>query len=49
LEEDLVLIKNWQELALGYTRKMAVVYRAEKKKILHTNIDLCQYLIKILK
>ncbi len=48
VEEDLVLIKNWQELSLGYTRKMAVVYRCEKKKILHTNIDLCKYLIRIL-
>ena len=49
VEEDLILIKNWQELGLGYTRKMAVVYRCEKKKILHTNIDLCKYLIRILK
>jgi len=48
VEEDLTLIKNWQELSLGYTRKMAIVYRCEKKKILHTNIDLCGYLIKIL-
>lgn len=49
LEEDLTLIKNWQELGLSFPRKMAVVYRSEKKKILHTNIDLCGYLLKILK
>ena len=49
IEEDLTLIKNCQELDLSFTRKMAVVYRCEKKKILHTNIDLCKYLIRILK
>lgn len=49
VEEDLTLIRNWQELGLSFTRKMAVVYRCEKKKILHTNIDLCKYLIRILK
>ena len=49
VEEDLILIKNWQELSLGYTRKMAIVYRCEKKKILHTNVDLSGYIIKILK
>ena len=49
LEEDLTLVKNWQELGLSFPRKMAVVYRSEKKKILHTNIDLCGYLLKILK
>lgn len=27
---------------------MAVVYRSEKKKILHTNIDLCGYIIGII-
>ena len=34
VEEDLIQIKNSQELSLGYTRKMAIVYRCEKKKIL---------------
>ena len=27
---------------------MSIVYRSEKKKILHTNIDLCNYLLTIL-
>lgn len=45
LEQDLALIHSGQ---LNYTRKMAVVYRSEKKKILHTNIDLCGYIICII-
>ena len=36
-------------MGLSFPRKMAVVYRSEKKKILHTNIDLCGYLLKILR
>lgn len=45
LEEDLTLLKTNE---IGWMRRMSVVYRSEKKKILHTNIDLCNYLISIL-
>lgn len=37
LEQDLELLKG----DLPYTKRMAVVYRGEKKKILRTQIDLC--------
>jgi hypothetical protein len=49
LDDDLILIANWEQMGLSYTRKMTVVYRCEKKKILATNIDLCKYLLKIVK
>jgi hypothetical protein len=34
---------------LTYMRRMVIVYRSEKKKILRTQIDLAEYVIKILK
>ena len=45
LEEDLEAIKSG---TLGYMRFMATVYRAEKKKIMHTNADLAQHVISII-
>lgn len=45
LEEDLTLLKTNE---INWMRRMSVVYRSEKKKILHTNIDLCNYLLSIL-
>jgi len=45
LEEDLVLLKTNE---INWMRRMSIVYRSEKKKILHTNIDLCNYLLRIL-
>ena len=45
LEEDLILLKTNE---INWMRRMSVVYRSEKKKILHTNIDLCNYLLSIL-
>lgn len=47
LDEDLALLSGREDL--GYMRRMAVVYRCEKKKILRSNIDLCQYVIRIIK
>lgn len=46
LEEDLQLLRTG---GLDYMRRMAIVYRSEKKKILHSNIDLCQYVIRLLR
>lgn len=46
LEEDLLTLKQTD---LDYMRRMAIVYRTEKKKILRTQIDLCEYVIRILK
>ena len=45
LEEDLILLKTNE---INWMRRMSIVYRSEKKKILHTNIDLCNYLLTIL-
>lgn len=47
LEEDLALLKGKEDL--GYMRRMAVVYRSEKKKILKTQIDLSEYVITVIK
>jgi hypothetical protein len=47
LEEDLALLSGKEEL--GYMHRMAIVYRSEKKKILYTNIDLCEFVIRIIK
>ena len=47
LEEDLELLKQSSD-ELGYMKRMATVYRCEKKKILRTNIDLCHYVIGII-
>ena len=46
LEDDLAALKKGD---LEYMRWMVTVYRSEKKKILRSQIDLCQYVIAILK
>jgi hypothetical protein len=48
LEEDLHTLKTRTCEELGYMQWMATVYRSEKKKILASHIDLCQYVIRIL-
>jgi len=48
LEEDLHTLKTKTCEEVGYMQWMATVYRSEKKKILASHIDLCQYVIRIL-
>ena len=48
LEEDLHILKTKTCEEVGYMNWMAIVYRSEKKKIVKSNIDLCQFVIKLL-
>lgn len=50
VEVDLLALREdgKGDLHLGYMRRMAIVYRAEKKKILRSNIDLCQHVLHVL-
>ena len=45
LEEDFDQLEN---PGLFYQRRFAIIYRIEKKKIIRSNIDLCEYVLKIL-
>lgn len=46
LEQDLDTLRDRADL--NFCERMSTVYRAEKKKILHSNIDLCDYILNIL-
>ena len=45
LDQDM---ESLQKTDLSFQQRMAIVYRSEKKKILYTIIDLCEYLKSVI-
>jgi hypothetical protein len=45
LEEDLASLDNRN---MTYTKRFGIIYRIEKKKILRSQIDLCEFILSIL-
>lgn len=35
-------------MSIHYTKRFALIYRSEKKKIIRSNIDICKYILNIL-
>ena len=49
LEEDLTLLEDYQREGVTFEERFVIRYRAEKKKIIRSNIDLAQYVLNILR
>ena len=49
LEEDLALLDDLFIDGITYEHRFAVRYRAEKKKIIRSNIDLVELVLKVLR
>ena len=46
IDEDIELLKD---RSLHYTKRFALIYKVEKKKIVSSNLDLSKFILNILK
>ena len=49
LEDDLSLLEDYQRKGVSFEERFVIRYRAEKKKIIRSNIDLAQFVLGILR